>query len=211
MLYCGHIWQGDFMKQYKIVKEIFRVNNGIARTADITALGIRNTYLNKLIKQGVISKIKQGVYEWTESATQEDAEILKRLFPDGIICMNSALFFYGYTDRTPDAWHLAFNRDINKKRIQIIYPPIRPYFMEPHILEIGITHEIIQGTKFQIYDRERTLCDLLRRAGKIDRELLNKTIQNYLKDEKKNIRNLIQYGKKLRVYSKIQQWLGVWL
>ena len=58
--------------------------------------------------------------------------------------MNSALFIHGYTDRTPDAWHLAFDRDINKKRMQINYPHIMPYYMEPHLLEVGITHEICQ-------------------------------------------------------------------
>ena len=199
------------MTQYDSIKKIFKSHNGIVHTADITSQGIHNTWLGKLTEQGVISKIKQGVYEWVESGTQEDTEILKRLFPDAVVCMNSALFVYGYTDRTPDAWHLAFNRDINKKRLRINYPPITPYFMEPHILDIGIAHEDVNGTELRIYDRERTLCDLLRHSGKIDREILNKAIQNYLKDERKNIRTLIQYAKTLRVYSKVQKWIGVWL
>lgn len=199
------------MNQYMTIKEIFKSHNGIVHTSDITSQGIHNIWLNKLIEQGVISKIRRGVYEWIESGTQEDAKIIKRLFPDAIICMNSALFIYAYTDRTPDAWHLAFNRDINKKRLQINYPHIMPYFTEPHLLEIGVTHENVNGTELQIYDRERTICDILRHSGKINRELLNKAIQNYLKDNNKNIRNLIQYSKSLRVYSKVQQWIGVWL
>jgi len=199
------------MNQYITIKEIFKSHNGIVHTSDITSQGIHNVWLSKLMDQGVISKIRRGVYEWIESGTKEDAEIIKTLLPDAVICMNSALFIYGYTDRTPDTWHLAFNRDINKKRLKINYPPIRPYFMEPHLLAIGITHENINGTVLQIYDRERTICDVLRYAGKLDQEILNKAIQNYLKDEKKNIRNLIKYTKSLRVYSKVQQWLGVWL
>lgn len=199
------------MNQYKVIQKIFESHNGIVRTADITSQGIHNTWLNKLIAQGKISKIKRGVYEWIESGTKEDTEIIKMLFPDAIICMNSALFFYDYTDRTPDVWHLAFNRDINKKRLQINYPSVMPYYLEPHLLNIGIVHENINGTELQIYNRERTICDILRHSGKIDREILNKAIQSYLKDDKKNIRNLLQYSKSLRVNSKVEQWIGVWL
>ncbi|MHB1394169.1 MAG: type IV toxin-antitoxin system AbiEi family antitoxin domain-containing protein [Clostridia bacterium] len=199
------------MNQYMTIKVIFKSHNGIVYTSDITSQGIHNTWLNKLMDQGVISKIRRGVYEWVESGTQEDTNIIKRLFPDAIICMNSALFIYGYTDRTPDAWHLVFNRDINKKRLQINYPHIVPYYMEPHLLAIGVTHDNVNGIELQICDRDRTICDILRHSEKIDREVLNKSIQNYLKDNKKNIQNLIQYSKSLRVYSKVQQWIGVWL
>lgn len=199
------------MNQYMVIEEIFKSHNGIVRTADITSQGIHNIWLNKLIAQGKISKIRRGVYEWIDSGLKEDAEIIRNLFPDAIICMNSALFFYGYTDRTPDAWHLAFNRDINKKRLHVNYPPIKPYYIEPYLLGVGVAHENINGTELRIYDRERTICDVLKYSGKIEREILNKAIQSYLKDDKKNIQNLIQYAKTLRVYSKVQQWIGVWL
>ena len=199
------------MDKYSDIKEIFKLHNGIVSAADITSKGIHHVWLRKLMEQGIISKIRHGIYEWVESGTKEDAAIIKSLFPDAIICMNSALFFYGYSDRTPDIWHLAFNRDINKKRILINYPPIMPHYIESHLLNIGVAHENFNGSHLQIYDRDRTICDILRHSSKMDREIVNKAIQNYLKDDLKNIRNLIQYSKSLRVYSKVQQWIGVWL
>lgn len=199
------------MDRYGEIKEIFESHDGIVRTSDITGRGIHNTWLNKLVHQGVISRIRCGVYEWIESGSQEDTEILKRLFPDAVVCMNSALFIHGYTDRTPDAWHLAFDRNINKKRLQVNYPPIIPYYSRSHILEIGMMDSAVNGTILRIYDRERTVCDLLRHSAKIDREILNKAIQCYLNDNQKSVGNLIQYARTLRVYAKVQQWIGVWL
>jgi predicted transcriptional regulator of viral defense system len=199
------------MNQYSVIKKIFEDHNGIIHTADITSKGIHNSWLNKLVDQGIISKIRHGVYEWIETGSAEDTDILKKLFPDAIVCMNSALFFYGYTDRTPGAWHLAFNRDINKRRLKINYPNIIPYFLEPHVLNIGMTMENIQGITLNIYDRERTICDVLRHSGKIDREIFNNAIQNYLKDNGKNINNLVRYSKALHITTKVQQWIGVWL
>jgi hypothetical protein len=45
----------------------------------------------------------------------------------------------------------------------------------------------------------------------MDREIFNKAIQNYVKDSKKNIPNLMQYAKELRVYKRVKDLIGVWL
>jgi len=199
------------MNQFAIIKEIFKSHNGMVHTSDITSKGIHNVWLSNLMAKGYISKIRRGVYEWTETDSMDDAQIIKRLFPDAIICMYSALFFYGYTDRTPNEWCLAFNRDINKKSLHIKYPNIKPYYLEPNLLDIGVANESINNTELKIFDRERTICDFLKHSGKVDREILNKAIQCYLKDNKKNITNLMKYSKSLRISSKVQQWIGVWL
>lgn len=199
------------MDKYERAKEIFQNQNGIAQTSDITSHGIHSAYIDILCQKNIISKIKRGVYEWVEDGTKDDVEIIFKLFPDCVICMHSALSYYDYTDRTPDKWHLAFNRDVNKKSLKINYPPIKPYFFEPHILDLGITKDVMNGRTVQIYDRERTLCDVLRYYNKIDKELINNAIQSYLKDNSRDIRRLISYAKQLRVYKKVQQWLGVWL
>lgn len=197
--------------QYDQIREIFEAHHGIIRTSDLLSHGIHNTWLNKLMVRGVVSKIRRGVYEWVENGMKENAEIIHHLFPDAILCMYSALSVYGYTDRTPDIWHLAFDRNMNKHRLKINYPNVKPYYMKPHILSIGITTESISGIALNIYDRDRTICDVLRFSSKMDREILNKAIQAYLTDEKKNFVNLFQYGKALRVSTKVQQWIGVWL
>lgn len=199
------------MEHYSAIKEIFKKQNGIARASDITSHGIHNVYLDDLCKKGIVSRIKRGVYEWIEDGTKDDLEIIHILLPDCVVCMHSALSYYGYSDRTPDSWHLAFDRDINKKKLKMNYPPIKPYYFMSHILEVGIAQKSINNSGVHIYDRERTICDVLRYSNKIDQEILNKAIQNYLNDSARDIRKLIMYSKKLRVYKKVQQWMGMWL
>jgi hypothetical protein len=100
---------------------------------------------------------------------------------------------------------------MNKKRLHIQYPPIRPYYIEPHFLPIGVTNSMIDGYELQIYDKERTICDVLRYAGKLDREMFNDSIKSYLDDSEKNVARLIVYSKQLRVFGKVEKWIGVWL
>ena len=69
----------------------------------------------------------------------------------------------------------------------------------------------MNGTMIRIYDKERTICDTLRYANKLDREVFNTAIQSYVKDKEKKILKLMEYAKILRVTKKVKNYLGVWL
>lgn len=195
----------------KEIREIFVTANGLVKTSDITRHGFHNSILNELIEQGKIAKVKRGFYQWVEDGEMSEAAIVARLFPEAIICQESALYHYGYIDRTPQSWHIAVNKDSSKSKLSLGYLPIKPYFIEPAYLEIGVTQEIIDGVTMHAYDRDRCICDTVRYANKLDREILNQAIHAYVQDKQKNISNLIDYAKKLRAYKKIQTWVGVWL
>ena len=54
-------------------------------------------------------------------------------------------------------------------------------------------------------------CDVLRNMNKMDKEIFNKAIQGYVKDPKKNIPNLMEYAKVLRMQKRVKELIGVWL
>lgn len=76
---------------------------------------------------------------------------------------------------------------------------------------LGISKGSINGININIYDRDRTICDCLRSINKMDKETFNKAVQKYVADSRKNISNLTAYAKRLRVYKKVQDLIGVWL
>ncbi len=211
------------MDQYEMIKQLFIENNLIIRTSDLTTRGFHNTKLTSLEKQGSIRKLKRGFYEWIDGTLPAESQVpsdyllpienvmIQKLFPDGILCLNSALHHYGYIDRTPAEWHLMFDRDSNKSRFKIDYPSITPHFVMKKYLEFGVSEQVEEDLNLPIYDRERTICDVLKHANKLDRELFNQSIQRYIRDPKKDIIRLVEYGKFMRVTSKIDHWIGVWL
>lgn len=69
----------------------------------------------------------------------------------------------------------------------------------------------MNGVKVRIYNRERTICDVLRYANKLDREVFNNAILRYIKDQNRNGKRLMEYAKKLRVAEKVKTYVGVWL
>ena len=194
------------------VKKLFEEHGYVMRTAELQAAKLYYQDIQTLLREGIIEKLKRGYYYLTdESEPYSEIHMIYRLFPDAVLCMNTALFYYSYSDRTPAEWSLAVDKDISRYRVKIDYPFIRTYFLEPDLLKLGVTEETIDRCNVRIYDRERTICDCLRYMGKMDREIFNKAMQGYIQDPAKNIPNLMEYARPLRVQKKVRDLIGVWL
>ena len=199
------------MRTENEIRSLFEQHGYVMRTSELRAVKIYYEDIQKLLTDGVIEKIKQGYYLLIDEYNDSEVNIINRLFPDAVLCMNTALFYYGYSDRTPSEWHLAVDKDITKYRVKIDYPFVKTYFLESSLLNLGATEGLIDLNIVRIYDRDRTICDCLRYMGKMDKEIFNKAIQGYVKDPKKNVPNLMQYAKPLRVQKKVKDLIGVWL
>jgi predicted transcriptional regulator of viral defense system len=199
------------LKDIKFFRDIFCQHNGVMTTAELKECKIYYADIQWLIEEGLLEKVRRGYYHWIGEESDSEVMIINRLFPDAVLCMETAIFYYGYSDRTPAEWHLTVNKNISGKRIKIDYPFIKVYRIEPLLLPVGVSKGEIDDIKVCIYDRDRTICDVLRNMNKMDREIFNKAIQNYVNDPKKNIPNLMQYAKELRVQKRVRDLIGVWL
>ena len=142
------------MGRYDDVKQIFESRGGIARTEDMLRERVHTSYIANLLSAGHISRIKRGVYEWLDDGPKDDLEIIGRLIPESILCMESALHYHGYTDRTPGVWHIAVSKNINKKKVKLEYPPIKVHFVAPRLLGVGVCEGIVNEVGVRVYDRE---------------------------------------------------------
>src|SRR6056297_25793 len=106
---------------------------------------------------------------------------------------------------------IAVEKHSNPSKYDISYFPIKPYFIKEKYLSIGIDTISIDEINIKIYDREKTVCDVLRYENKLENEVFTNSIKRYIEDDKKNIRRLIEYAKKLKVTKKVQTYIGVWI
>ncbi len=199
------------MKNIDYYQKIFDRYDGIMRTKQLDAEHIFHVVRQQLIADGHIEKVRHGYYQWVDHEDFSEAGTVMRLFPDAILCMDTALRYYGYSDRTPSCWHLAVSKDSGKSRFNIDYPFVKAYYVEPAILEMGMTEGVIDSHAVHIYDRDRVICDCLRYRNKMDKEIFNKAIQNYISDPEKSIPRLLAYAEPLRVKKIAKDLIGVWL
>ena len=78
-------------------------------------------------------------------------------------------------------------------------------------MKIGATTIVYENCNFQIYDKERVICDCLKYESKMDRVDFKEAIQSYIKDEDKDISLLMEYARERKVLKKVQSLIGVWL
>lgn len=199
------------MTKFEIVKKIIADNNGIAKTADFKAVGLTNYDIANICNDGHITRIKHGFYQLATTNNISEEHVLATLLPNGIVCVESALFHYGYSDFAPRVWTIAVTRTIPRTKLKIDALPLKVYYIQNKWHELGKTIDDFNGVNLAVYDRERTICDCFKYRSKLDNEIFNKAINAYVADEKKNLVNLSKYAKELRVYKKLMELMEVLL
>ena len=199
------------MHDVQFYKSIFDRYGGMMRTTQLAEEKIFYPQREKLIADGYVEKIRRGYYQWVNPEDFSEVGTVIHLFPDAIFGMDTALRYYGYSDRTPGEWHLAVSKDSGKSRFKLDYPFVKPYYVEPTVLELGLTSGTMDGHTIRIYDKDRLICDCLRYRNKMDKEIFNKAIRNYIADPEKSIPKLMEYAGPLRVKKLAKDLIGVWL
>jgi hypothetical protein len=192
-------------------KKIFDKHNGVLKTSEFQAAGYHHKILRELVNQEIIVKIKRGYYKWQNDEGISDITLITRPFPDTVIFLLSALFIYGYIDCAMNEWHLAIARGSARAKFNIDYPKVKPYYIHKDYINIGKTIDKYDEQEISIFDRDRTICDVVRYANKIDKKIVNQAIKRYANDPEKNIDNLMIYAKKMRVEKNIRVMVGLWL
>lgn len=199
------------MDTIQIVNDTVVANGGIAKTSDFIAQGINAKEIIKLCNEGFLTRVRQGYYQLASNSYTSEEQMIKTLIPEGVVCMESALFHYGYSDFTPRKWSIAVPRTISRKKLEIDGVSIQTYYVQKSLYGIGKTEDVFSGVNLSVYDRERTICDCFKFRSRLDSETFNKALNAYANDEKKNLGHLSDYAKRLRVYNKVMELMGVLL
>lgn len=185
-------------------------NGGLLRTSQLYELHLDYRKIQELVEEGVLERVKNGCYGMGFSELSEE-EMVAGLFPDGVLCMESALFYQGYSAVRPAYWHIAVDKNTSKSRFKMDYPLVQPYYAEPEALKLGV-EKIAVGTKeMWVYNKERMICDCLKFEEKLERNVMQQAVLMYLREPEKDIQRLMEYARERKVTQKVQNRIGVWL
>ena len=199
------------MDKKTLSKQVIIEKGGIAKTSDFVAAGIPAVDIVNLCNTGYLERIRHGYYQLADGNTSSEEQLIATLLPKAIICVESALFHYGYSDFAPRKWSIAVPRSMSRTKLDIDAPTLQTYYVQPEIYELGKTTADFNGVMLPVYDRERTICDCFKYRSRLDNEIFNKALNAYVNDSKKDLRNLSGYAKKLRVYKKVTELMEVLL
>ncbi len=184
-------------------------NNCIVTTAMVVAAGIYRGNLKYLVEKGLLEKSARGVYILPEVWDDEIFNLQSR-FKRGIFSHETALFLWDLTDRTPNFYAMTFPSTYNitkpkKEKINCSQCKVEWY-------ELGVDEiKTPGGNIVRVYNRERTLCDILRPNSSADIQIISESFKRYASGKNKNIPLLSEYAKTLKVGKKLRSYLEVLL
>ena len=199
------------MNKKEIAQKVIKDKGGIAKTADFTAAGMKNYEVAALCKEGFLERIRRGFYRLPHSNQITEEQLIHELLPQGIVCVESALFHYGYSDFAPREWSVAVPRTASRAIKKIEEFPIKAYYIQKALFSIGKCADNFNGVELAVYDRERTICDCFKYRTKLDNETFNKAVNAYAADENKNLANLSKYAKEMKLYTRVMNVMEVLL
>lgn len=202
---------GEYVDKKTLSKQVIIEKGGIAKTSDFVAAGIPAVDIVNLCNTGYLERIRHGYYQLADWDTSSEEQLIAALIPKAIICVESALFHYGYSDFAPRKWSIAVPRSMSRTKLDIDALELQTYYVQSEIYELGKTTADFNGVMLPVYDRERTICDCFKYRSRLDNEIFNKALNAYVNDSKKDLRNLSGYAKKLRVHKKVTELMEVLL
>ncbi len=129
--------------------------------------------LNKKLKNEELFKLDKGIY--SDRKIVDPIIIYAKKYPNSIITLDNAFYYYGLTDVIPNKYYLATKHKSkpikDEKVIQI--------FSTDELLDVGKTQVDIDGNLVNMYDKERLLIELIRRRKQIPLDYYKEIINNY--------------------------------
>ncbi len=121
------------------VKEVIINKGGIAKSADFVAARIRAVDIVNLCNAGFLNRVRHGYYELAEKSVASEEQLLATHVSKGIVCVESALFHYGYCDFAPRKWSIAIPRSMSRTKLNVDVLALQPYYVHAELYDLGKT------------------------------------------------------------------------
>lgn len=167
--------------------------------------------ISKFVDSGVLKKINKNNYENLEYIGEDnDLFSVNAYVSKGVICLMSAAVYYGLSTYRPSEIDVAIENKSWKLSLPE-WPKIKLYYFEGNRYSFAVKRITDGENNFNIYEAEKTVCDLLIYRNKFGMEEPMEVLKNYLKTKDRDINKLIEYSEKLRCYNLLTKYLEVLL
>lgn len=184
-------------------------NSGILLTKTAIEAGISKHALYNFIRNNGFEKAAHGVYAFPETWKDENY-ILSLRCPQGVLSHDEALYYHGLTDREPLQKTITIYTGYGTSRM--VADGIKVFTVKKELLDIG--KEIVKtsyGHDIPLYNRERTICDLIRSRNRFEIQDFQTALKTYIMGKNKNLNRLMEYAKLFHVDKKIREYMEVLL
>lgn len=129
--------------------------------------GVRHEALAHWVATDQVERLGRGVYRKAGVAGDglDDLVVVSQRVPQGVFCLDSALYFHELGTRIPHQVMIAVSR---KAWLPVIdQPPVRAFRFSGDAFSEGIELHEAKGASLRVYSKEKTVADCFKYRNKI--------------------------------------------
>ncbi|MBQ9886717.1 MAG: type IV toxin-antitoxin system AbiEi family antitoxin domain-containing protein [Lachnospiraceae bacterium] len=197
------------MTSFEEIEMLFEDNNGIVKTAQALESGISKHALYAYAKKFGVEQAAHGIFI-SKDAWNDSMYILHLRCAQGIFSHETALYLHDLTDREPDEYSITVKTGYNPANLKS--DGVKVYTIKKELHDVGVTTmETPFGHEVNVYDAERTICDIVRSRSQIEMQTFQGALKQYAASRKKDLRRLMSYAQMFHVDKILRQYLEVLL
>lgn len=194
----------------EIIKEMLTRNNGYISSAEATKNGVSNKQLQRFATYGELERVCHGLYMSPNNITDE-YYVTQFRCPNSVFSHDTALYFHMLSDRTPITLTMtiptgAYTRLLNEKESFAFF------YCKAELFALGVQTIVTPfGNHIRVYDKERTICDCIKRKNKLDEDIVLSAVKQYARSKNADFAKLYSYSEKFHVKNTVKQYMEVLL
>lgn len=183
------------------VYSMYRRAGGYIRTRELLEEGFTNRQIALLTEEHYLEKVCRGCY-WMARCGQEKPFDYKCIEvslsnPRAVIAMESACYYQGVIEEEPELLTVATERT-DRSTMKMNFPVKRRYFSSSNF-SLGVKRVHRAMGSYNIYDPERSLCDIVRLEGETAGRMFLEELFDTMQAKEKHYERMLRYAELLKV------------
>jgi len=196
------------MAERKIVMELIKKYNGLITSSEAAAAGINNKTLQRMHHSGELERVDHGIY-MDPNQMVDEFFLTQYRCKKGIFSHETALYFHELADRTPFQMMLTIPSGYNTRLLKE-KEKFKFFYIAEELHSIGeMSMFTSYGNQVQVYDKERTICDCLKKKDQLDSDLVKEAVKRYMKTPGADYAKLLRYAEIFNVKDLVQKYMEV--
>jgi len=189
-------------KAIELVQEL-----GVLRVRDAVAQGLHPEHLRRLCQQGKLERISRGLYRLPDADATEHASFVTvaTRFPNGVVCLLSALRFHGIGTQNPREVWLALRRGSAMPRNADL--PVRFMVFSEASFETGVEKHLLENVNVRVTNPAKTVADCFKYRNKVGLDVAIEALRDALHQRRCTVDDIWRYAKVCRIQNVIRPYM----
>ena len=180
----------------------------VVRSRDLEQHEISRVEISRLCKQGLVERVGRGIYRLTGAQVTEHQTLAEvgKSFPNGVVCLLSALRFHDLTTQAPFEVWIAIDVKAHLPRTSL---PIKFVRFSGPALSDGVETHRMDGVDIKVYCLAKTVADCFKYRHKIGLDVALEALREGIESGRCVIDDIWHYANVCRVSNVMRPYLEV--